>query len=69
MPSITDKERWINETQMFQRVAKVPQSSAEELGAEWDTFNNPRKKHELRSIGTLRVVQDQASKAALSRTN
>ncbi len=37
------KERWIDDTHLFQRIAGVPETPTEELETEWDSFKkNPR---------------------------
>ena len=43
-----DKELWIKETQMFQRVAKVPESSYEDLEKDFERFSNRRIKAKIK---------------------
>ncbi|AIK68355.1 hypothetical protein P10VF_142 [Rhizobium phage vB_RleM_P10VF] len=38
-----EMERWISETQMFQRIAKVPETPREELEKEWKEMKEKRK--------------------------
>lgn len=38
-----DKERWIADTQMFQRIAGVRETSKEALAAEWEKMVSSRR--------------------------
>jgi hypothetical protein len=62
MATNKDKQRWISETQLFQRIAGVPVTSTEDLSAQWDVFARPRKQRELDRITTHRIIQDIARK-------
>lgn len=39
-----DRKRWIEDTQMYQRIAGTPETSAEELSAEWASMNKQCRK-------------------------
>jgi hypothetical protein len=39
-----DRDRWIEDTQMFQRIARVAESSYEELAEEWKKMNTKKVK-------------------------
>lgn len=39
-----DMQRWIDETKMFQRIAKVAESSDEELAEEWKKIRTKKVK-------------------------
>jgi hypothetical protein len=41
-----EREDFIRETQMYQRVAKLPETPANELGREFDEMRKSRKKKE-----------------------
>ena len=58
---------WIADTQMFQRVAGVPVTSDEELGAEFDSFDGKRAVREAEGARTNRIIQDAARKAGQER--
>lgn len=57
-----ERQQWIEDTQMFQRVAKVPETSAEALGADWDSWNKPRKVREAESAATHRGIIEMCQK-------
>ncbi len=63
------KQKWINDTQMFQRIAGVNQSTTEELSKDWDTFNPKRKKFFSENIATHRIIQDAAIRAGKARNS
>lgn len=45
---IDAKKLWIEDIKMFQRIAKIAESSYEELEIEYDSFINKRKRSPLR---------------------
>jgi hypothetical protein len=47
------KVLWIEGTQMFERIAGVPESSSEDLSSEFDEMNKPkrRKTDAAKSVG------------------
>lgn len=51
------KDEWIKETQMFQRIAKVNESTYEELALDWDSWNNKQRISNLDHIKTHRTIQ------------
>lgn len=42
MKKISRKDRWIADTQMYQRVAKVAESSYETLAKDWEAMHPPK---------------------------
>jgi len=55
----TMKDQWITEIRMFQRVAGTPESSYEELAAEWDMMKSARARRQaLISIQSHRAIQN-----------
>lgn len=60
--SLSKKDIWIQDTQMFQRIAKVPESTYQELEIEWLKFNPARKKREIEHTKTHLAILKQASK-------
>lgn len=55
------KDRWIAETQMFQRIAGTPESTYEELSKDWDEFKtSKRKQREIDSIQTHLAIMKAA---------
>ena len=57
-----DKNRWIEETRRFQRIAGTEETPISELSSEYDSFTKKRKIQELSSIITHNVIIEQASK-------
>lgn len=56
------RKLFIEDTQMFQRIAGTPESSAEELGVEFDKWNRPRREREVESARTHVVIAQEARK-------
>jgi hypothetical protein len=50
------KNQWIADTQMFQRIAQIEESTVEELEADWAEFNAPRKLREALNIETNLII-------------
>lgn len=44
------RERWIEDTQMFQRVAGVAETPADVLGADWDAMTARMRRFAVASI-------------------
>jgi hypothetical protein len=63
------RQLWIDETQMFQRIAKVAVTPADELGAEWDKFNKRQRDFNVQHIQTHQIIQDAAVKVGKSRNS
>lgn len=64
------KARWIADTQMFQRIAKVNESTTEVLAAAWESMkNNKVKDFNANNIATNRIIQDAAIRAGNGRKN
>lgn len=64
------KERWIADTQMFQRIAKVQESTTEELSEAWDSMKtNKVREFNANNIATNRIIQDAAIRAGNGRKN
>jgi hypothetical protein len=54
------RDKWIAETQMFQRIARTPESTYADLAAEWATFGTKRKRAESDSAETHVIIAKQA---------
>lgn len=60
-------ERWIEDTQMFQRIAGVNVSSKEDLTREWENMKNKTRRFAVDNIREHRIIQDMAVRAAKGR--
>lgn len=65
--AVNARELWIEDTRMFQRIAKVSVTSAEELGEEWDKMKVSQKVFNSEHARTHRVIQDMAVRAGKAR--
>lgn len=60
----SDMERWITETQMFQRIAGTPESPRSELEADWRAMRRKFPRLTLRSIAENAATQVIIAKVA-----
>ncbi len=52
-------EAWISETQMFQRIAKVKESTFEDLEKEWNAFSiSKRRDLKNKNLGNMNDISD-----------
>lgn len=64
------KSKWIEDTQMFQRVAGVEESTTDELSSVWDSMKtNKVKDFNAENMTTHRIIQDAAIQAGKARNN
>ncbi len=64
-----DLLRWIEDTQMFQRIAGTPESSVEDLTADWVKMTPRAKRFNMENIQTHLAIQRAAIEAGKKRTN
>lgn len=50
------KERWIKDTQLFQKIVGTTVSSDEELSSDWGSFNTRQKKFHSANAETHRII-------------
>lgn len=55
-------KRWVEDTQMFQRIVGEEETPAAELEAEWTTFTNKRRKREMTHLQTHLIIAQEASR-------
>ncbi len=57
---IMQRDEWVRETQMFQRIAKVPETPAFELEAEWESMRLRDRRANSDSLRVSRAIQQAA---------
>lgn len=63
----SERASFIEETQLFQRIAGVTVTDAEILGKEWDEMRPKARKFALENNKTHRAIQDMAVAAGQRR--
>lgn len=60
-------DRWIEDTQMFQRIAGVAVTSREDLEADWNSMRKDWRGRAAQSTREHRIIQDAAIRAGRGR--
>lgn len=63
------KVKWIEDTQMFQRIAGVTETTTEELASVWESMHNKARDFNAENMTTHRIIQDAAIRAGERRNN
>ena len=62
-------KQWIEETQMFQRIAGIKESSFEDLEADWKSFNKKQREFNSRHTSTHLTILKMGKEAGKNRRN